>query len=309
MRVSIIIVSYNTKDLTLQALQSLFNSFSPDSSLKHAAEIIVVDNNSSDGSDSAIQKLAQTLTLPVRVIKNPKNTGFAEANNRAITEAKGEVIVLLNSDTLTQPGAIDQLYKTLTDPDNEHLGILAATLKNPDGSLQPQGGATPNLWTLANHLLLLDDIPILGKLLPSTQQTGLRAQAATKKLQPQGWVAATAVAIKRAVIEEIGMLDENIFMYGEDVELCLRANHHHWLVAIEPEAEVVHLQAASSNKQNALLGELLGYKYIWAKHMPLWQRPVINLIISLGVRLRWWIFATIGRTEQARLYRHLSSKV
>ncbi|NCN82899.1 MAG: glycosyltransferase family 2 protein [Candidatus Pacebacteria bacterium] len=298
MRVTIIIVSFNTKDLTLQALHAVANSFPSTSNLKKSTEIIVVDNNSSDGSATAVEKLSTTFSLPLKVLRNPKNTGFAHANNLAIKQAKGAIILLLNSDTQVQPGAIDQLYQTLLLPANNKLGILAAALQNQDGSPQPQGGAMPNLWTLTNHLLMFDDIPVLGKFLPSTQHAGSK-----------GWVAATAVAIKREVFDEIGLLDENIFMYGEDVEFCLRARYHLWLVGIEPQAKVTHLQAASSSKKSAILGELLGYKFIWAKHMPLWQRPIVNLIINLGVRLRWWIFATIGRREQADLYRDLLGKV
>ncbi|OGJ16607.1 MAG: hypothetical protein A2632_00910 [Candidatus Pacebacteria bacterium RIFCSPHIGHO2_01_FULL_46_16] len=309
MRVSIIIVSYNTQAVTLRALQSVVDSFSPTSQLKHDSEVIVVDNHSSDGSYAAVKKLVATFFLPLTVLKNPKNTGFAHANNQAIARARGEVLMLLNSDTLVSPGTIDQLYKTLTQSSMQRLGILAATLRNLDGTEQPQGGAIPTLWTLANHLLLFDDLPFLGKYLPSTQHTGQRALPTPTKLRLQGWVAATAVCIKKAVFIEIGLLDENIFMYGEDVEFCLRAQKHHWQVGIEPRAVVVHVQAGSSNKQTAILGELKGYSFIWTKHMPLWQRPLVNAIIRLGVVLRWWLFATIGRSEEARLYRSLLSKV
>src|SRR3989344_5495126 len=154
MRVSIIIVSYNTQAVTLRALQSVVDSFSPTSQLKHDSEVIVVDNHSSDGSYAAVKKLVATFFLPLTVLKNPKNTGFAHANNQAIARARGEVIMLLNSDTLVSPGTIDQLYKTLTQSSMQRLGILAATLRNLDGTEQPQGGAIPTPWALAHNFFL-----------------------------------------------------------------------------------------------------------------------------------------------------------
>ncbi|NCN06399.1 MAG: glycosyltransferase family 2 protein [Candidatus Pacebacteria bacterium] len=298
MRVSILIVSYNTKELTLQTLQSVIASLSQSILLQNNSEIIVVDNNSRDESLAAIKQLATASAIPITLLANTKNTGFAHANNLAIAKATGKVLLLLNSDTLVPQGAITRLYERLMQSDSKHLGILAANLRNLDGSPQPQGGALPNLITLTNHMLMLDDLPLIGKFLPSTQNQKF-----------QGWVAATAMAIKKSVIDEIGTLDENIFMYGEDVEFCLRARHHHWDVAISPDAVITHIQAASSNQKNAVLGEIKGYQYIWAKHMPLWQRPVVNTILRLGILLRWLLFATIGRTEQSRLYRSLLSQV
>jgi len=309
MRVSVIIVSYNTKELTVEAVRCVQDSLLVNSDLQNQIELLIVDNNSSDGSYEELKKLEHTAKIPITVLRNKKNTGFTHANNQALFRSRGEVILLLNSDTRIHVGAIEKLYNTLVAQASNRLGILAASLQNPDGSKQAQGGASPNLWTLMNHLLLLDDIPLLGKLLPSTQHTGRHTLTESKTLFLQGWVAGTAMAIKKEVIDEIGFLDENIFMYGEDIEFCLRAKHHHWTTAIEPQAKVVHMQAASSNKEAAILGELKGYIYIWAKHMPLWQRPLLLSIIHLGILLRWWLFATIGRTEQAQLYRNLSSKV
>lgn len=109
--------------------------------------------------------------------------------------------------------------------------------------------------------------------------------------------------IKRAVIDEVGSLDGNIFMYGEDVEFCMRAANHHWDVGIVPAATIVHFGSASSSSAHAILGEFKGYQYIWSKHKPLWQRPFLNLVLKLGCSLRLFLFGTIIKdTAKAQVY-------
>jgi GT2 family glycosyltransferase len=163
-------------------------------------------------------------------------------------------------------------------------------------------------------MFMLDDLPLIGKYLPSTQHTGRRAQPphTTTNLRPQlqDWVAATAVLIRSEVIKEVGVLDENIFMYGEDVEYCLRARHHQWDAAIDPEAKIIHLGSASSTSQNAILGELKGWVYIWSKHFPLWQVPLARLAIRVGCMLRVLLFGTITKQSQrADIYRRALQEI
>ncbi|MCA9369432.1 glycosyltransferase, partial [Candidatus Woesebacteria bacterium] len=178
---------------------------------------------------------------------------------------------------------------------------------------QAQGGTIPSLWALANHMFFIDDIPLIGKLLPSTQHTGKSGRAqkiGNNELIPMGWVGGTALFANKQMLTEIGSFDENIFMYGEDIELCMRAHRHHWDVAIHPAAKIIHLQNQSSSSKNAVIGELLGYLYIWSKHKPLWQMNVARFILSLGCLLRFTIFDTILPDEhKAVLYREALHEV
>ncbi len=306
---SIIVVSFNTKELTLKALNSAIKDINRSPHLKNNTELIVIDNNSDDGSVAAIEKLSPQ-TCQLKLIKNQKNVGFAQANNQGINQSRGEYLFLLNTDAIVQPQCLHQLISSFQKfSDNavsaqlssyhgklDKLGILAARLKNKNDSVQPQGGSFPNLCSLANHMLLLDDLPLIGKLLPSTQHTGLRFNLKNpnrEKLIKKDWVGGTAMMIKRAVIDEIGLFDPNIFMYGEDIEFCLRAQNHHWDVALDPQAEVIHLGSASSNSEQALLGEIKGYLYIWAKHKPHWQMFLVKFLIWTGCWLRIFLFTLI----------------
>jgi GT2 family glycosyltransferase len=112
--------------------------------------------------------------------------------------------------------------------------------------------------------------------------------------------------IRRQTYQEIGELDPNIFMYGEDIEWCMRARDHHWDIAIDPAAVITHLGSASSSSSRAIIGEAMGYLYIWSKHKPLWQRPLAKKLLQLGSLLRIWLFGTmVKRPHRAAVYKEL----
>ena len=325
---SVIIVSYNTKDLTIQALTSLLKEIKSSDLLKKKSEILLVDNHSQDGSIQAIKQFFhQAKFRDYQLIVNKKNLGFARANNQALKQAQGQYLLLLNSDTIVQPGAIDTLVKTfIQHPDQlatattqdsdemvDYLGILSPTLLNADGSLQPQGGSQISLRAIFNQMFFLDDLPVIGKYLPSTQQTGrsqqlnqqqlLDKQRQQTQLIYKAWVSGAAMMIRKAVIDQIGYLDKNIFMYGEDQEFCLRARNHHFDIAVHPHAEVVHLGSASSSSEQAIVGEFKSYQYIWQKHFPAYQQRLLRWILRAGARFRMLIYRLTGNQRQATIYR------
>ena len=325
---SAIIVSYNTKDLTIQALTSLLKEIKSSDLLKKKSEILLVDNHSQDGSIQAIKQFFhQAKFRDYQLIVNKKNLGFARANNQALKQARGQYLLLLNSDTIVQPGAIDTLVKTfIQHPDQlatattqdsdemvDYLGILSPTLLNADGSLQPQGGSQISLRAIFNQMFFLDDLPVIGKYLPSTQQTGrsqqlnqqqlLDKQRQQTQLIYKAWVSGAAMMIRKAVIDQIGYLDKNIFMYGEDQEFCLRARNHHFDIAVHPHAEVVHLGSASSSSEQAIVGEFKSYQYIWQKHFPAYQQRLLRWILRAGARFRMLIYRLTGNQRQATIYR------
>ncbi|HOP39233.1 MAG TPA: glycosyltransferase family 2 protein [Candidatus Woesebacteria bacterium] len=325
---SAIIVSYNTKDLTIQALTSLLKEIKSSDMLKKKSEILLVDNHSQDGSIQAIKQFFhQAKFRDYQLIVNKKNLGFARANNQALKQAQGQYLLLLNSDTIVQPGAIDTLVKTfIQHPDQlatattqdsdemvDYLGILSPTLLNADGSLQPQGGSQISLRAIFNQMFFLDDLPVIGRYLPSTQQTGrsqqlnqqqlLDKQRQQTQLIYKAWVSGAAMMIRKAVIDQIGYLDKNIFMYGEDQEFCLRARNHHFDIAVHPHAEVVHLGSASSSSEQAIVGEFKSYQYIWQKHFPAYQQRLLRWILRAGARFRMLIYRLTGNQRQATIYR------
>ena len=320
---SIITVSYNTKELTLQTLETAIKEINSSKILKDQTEIFVVDNDSKDGSPKACENLLKKLKFPhFKVFANKENLGFARANNQATEVAQGKYIILLNSDTITHKGGLSLLVEAMekggiseetanlaSSGKLDKLGIIAPTLLNPDGSIQNQGGSLPSLGTVASQMLFLDDIPFFGRFFPSTQHTGMSDFAFasydenTPKLISKDWIAGTAMMIRREVIDDIGMLDGNIFMYGEDQEYCMRARNHHWDIAIHPKAKITHFGCASSSSKNAIHGEIKGYLYIFKKHMPTWQLPILKAILWTGAFLRQMIYSIRGKEVPASIYK------
>ena len=147
-KLSIIIVSFNTRRLTLNCLVSIKKTTN-----FQDVEVIVVDNASTDGSPQAIKDQFPQ----VKLIANTNNTGFAKANNQGIKASRGEYVMLLNSDTLVKPEALIQLVEFMdTHP---KVGIIAPQLLNPDGTIQPNGGFLPRLSNIIAWMLLIDDLP------------------------------------------------------------------------------------------------------------------------------------------------------
>lgn len=324
MKLSIIIVSFNTSKLTCQTLKSVFADLKKNPELARDTDIWLVDNASTDNTlEQAKMQFASYLASSAKprlnIIANTKNVGFSGANNQALRKSQADIVLLLNSDTVVHPGALQKVVNAFAQPTNsqtaylaqaskaiDNLGIVSCSLWNPDGSEQAQGGSLPSLLALSSHWLFLDDIPLLGKFLPSTQHTGRNVRqfddSDTDQILFADWVGGTAMGLRKAMLDEIGLLDEAIFMYGEDVELCLRAKNHHWDVGILPAAKVTHYGSASSTSANAILGEIKGYLYIWSKHKPGWQLRFARAIMTLGCWLRWQLFRAFGKPQKSHIY-------
>ncbi|MBU0979054.1 MAG: glycosyltransferase family 2 protein [Patescibacteria group bacterium] len=323
---SVVIVSYNTATLTKQCLLSVIKEVTNSHLLKHKTEIIVVDNASTDDSVIAIGSLishpqtrvthnAPSQPKKHKFIQNPTNLGFARANNQALAGARGEYFLLLNSDTLVKPGSLEKLVQNMNwAQSHSRIGLLAGNLLNKDGSVQHQGGALPNLWTLKTHMLLLTKLPILGRWLSSTQnQSALYQNTLSSphgQLHVQGWVGGAALLIPKEVYQKIGPLDENIFMYGEDTEYCLRAKRAGFLSAIDQSAPITHLGFASSSSSQALIGEMTGLLYIFKKHAPCWQLPLVYRLLIIGCYIRIALFGLIGLDKnKAQTYKRAISEL
>lgn len=289
MELSIIIVSYNTKDLLKQAIQSI--------RLRSNWELIVVDNASSDGSVEVMkQEFPQAL-----LIENKENLGFAKANNQGIRIAKGKFVLLLNSDTKVLDNSLGNLLIFLKA--NPRIGIASGQLKNEDGTIQPQGGFLPRLTNITFWMLFLDDIPIFGQYLWPYHINDPKAFTVERRI---GWVGGTAMMITRQVLEKVGLLNEDIFMYGEDVEYCLRARKAGFKVAITPKTKILHLGQRSSGgaPSRAWIGEFKALKYIFQKHKPKWEYPILWLLLKTGALLRIVIFGILqGRKDAYAAYK------
>lgn len=228
---TVAIVSWNTKKLLRACLQSVSRS-----STEASVEIHIVDNASTDGSPEMVQA-----EFPgVRLILNEKNVGFARANNQSWREARGRYWMLLNSDTVVKTGTLDALVKFMDA--HPRAGLATAKLVNPDGTPQFCAQPEPGIG-----LTLLEAFR-LHKLLP--QRTRGRVLLSTYWSYDEpvrlGWAWGTALIARREAVEEAGPLSEEFFMYGEDLEWCLRVRRKGWETWFCPDAEILHYGGQSS---------------------------------------------------------------
>ena len=275
MDLSIIIINYKTKSVTAACLRSIRRSAD-----KLKKEVIVVDNGSGDGSVEFFKK-----SFPwVKVYDAGGNLGFAKGNNFGFRRSRGKYIWLLNSDTLVKTETIQKLYDAALANDSP---IASCRLLNQDGSIQPQGGYLPDLWRLKAWMLFIDDLPLVSAFFPAyhVNRTGF-----FKKDQHPGWLAGTALLIRRDVYQKLKGLDEKIFMYAEDVEFCLRATKLGFRPDYFSKPSLTHLGQASGSSARAILGEYQGLKYIYKKHRPLWQYMLLRVLLKTGAALRRVIF-------------------
>jgi GT2 family glycosyltransferase len=222
---SIIIVSFNTRKLLEECLESVYGT-RPNVSF----EVIIVDNASSDGSGEMVTKQYPTAIL----IQNHNNSGFAAAINQGLRRSRGRCALFLNSDTRICVDALERMVAFLKS--NPGAGIVGPQLLNPNGTLQPSGNRIPTVWRQLWWCL-----PFHRKHDPAA---GLSRYLDTCRdyncLVEVDEVSGAALMVRREVWESIGLLDENYFFYFEDVDFCIRAKRAGWRVLYLPSAKIVH---------------------------------------------------------------------
>lgn len=253
MDLSFIIASWNARDHLSACLDTLTAELSD-----RRAEIIVVDNNSTDGSPEMVGE-----RFPhVRLIRNDENLGFAKANNIGIRQSTGKYIVLVNSDVKVLEDCIDRMMSYL---DNDaDVGMIGPKILGADGNVQRSCMGFPTLWNSFCRALALDAIFPKSKLLGGNMLTFFQHDALCDVDVINGciWM------VRRDALNEVGLLDENFFMYGEDIDWCKRFWDGGWRVLFCPEAEAVHYGgASSSNDPVRFYIEMVraGLQY-WEKH-------------------------------------------
>jgi GT2 family glycosyltransferase len=229
MDLSVVVVSYNTRELLARCLRSIAETVRGLS-----VEVIVVDNASTD--DSAMMVARE---FPdARLLVNRANRGFAQANNVGIAQCSGRYVLLLNSDAILHAGAA-QAMTALLDAHPE-AGAVGGMLLNPDGSFQ---GSHADFPRLTDELLLLVGAPrwLRPKTYPSRGEADSQVRCRT------GWVSGALLLLRREALAGVGLLDERFFMYAEEMDLCYRLRRMGWDVYYEPAARATHWGGASSD--------------------------------------------------------------
>ncbi len=256
-KLTIIIVSYNTRKLIRRCLQSLL-AFPP--GCEH--EVRVVDNASRDGSVAMLHK-----EFPrVKVLANKHNLGYAAAVNQGIELSQAEYVLVLNPDIVLREGSIDRMVQFMdAHPD---AGLAGAKLVNTDGTLQHscRGFYTPATLVMRRT--------ILGRLFPRHPviRRHLMLDYDHREARSVDWVIGACMMVRRRAIEDVGGMDERFFLYFEDVDWCFRMSRQGWKVYYVPESEMVHEHQRESAKPRlsrsfwAHLGSLLRFYEKWNRY-------------------------------------------
>jgi hypothetical protein len=269
MDLSVVVVSWNTRELTLACVASLAESLAStgDGSIG-SAEVLVVDNGSSDGTAAALASRQPDL----RVIALPQNSGFAAGCNAGLRGASGRHVLFLNSDARIGREALDGCVAHLdAHPD---VGIVGPQLRHPDGRRR---GSVHNAPTLLSELV---PKPLLQGLFrrrfPSHRFVGRR---------PLDVEAVTGAAFfaRAAAIREVGPLSEDYFLFLEETDWCLRMRRAGWRVVHLPALSAVHLSGASSKLRNPALARIEYHRSLY--HFFRVNRGTVSMVAVFGVRL------------------------
>jgi GT2 family glycosyltransferase len=287
--ISIIIVSWNTARLLENCLASILTN-PPRSSF----EIWVVDNASTDASPQMVrEKFPQ-----VHLIENRENVGFARANNQAIQQCTGNYILLLNPDTLITSGAL----QTLADFLDEHpqTGAVGPRILNPDGSLQISSHPRPTLSRELWRLFHLD------ALLPYAEY--LQTKWQTNEAQEVDILMGACLLLRKEVLDQVGLLDEDYFMYSEEVDLCYRIQRAGWRLFWVPQAEVVHFGGQSTQQVPTEMFLNLYHSKIkyFRKHYGWTAAQIYKLILRLAALSRIILAPFVIFEHSSRRRRHLT---
>ena len=272
--VSIIIISYNTREMTLDCLRSIRQQTTA------AHEIILLDNASHDGSAEAVAR-----EFPeVRLMAETANHGFAKGNNLAAQQARGSYLLLLNPDTVVLDHAIDNLLAHASA--TPQAMIWGGRTLYGDRRLNPTScWGRMTLWSVFCTTLGLSSA-FRGSSLFNPEGYGnwLRDEA-----RPVDIVTGALLLIRRNFWQQLGGFDLRYVMYGEEADLCLRARHYGARPRITPEATIIHYVGASEQLRGAKIIMLLKAKLLLIRdHFPGWQKPLALWMLRLWPLSRFW---------------------
>lgn len=268
-RLSIVIVTYNSRAHLDGCLESL-TQHRP--TLDH--EIVVVDNASPDGTADAVRARWPA----VRVLDAGGNVGFARANNLGIRQTSGELILLLNPDTLAPPGTIDTLVGVLdARPDAAAVG---PRLVDGEGRAELSFGRMISPFNELRQKVLVAGH---DRRLPGISHY---VERTTRRARLVDWVSAACLLVRRVDAEAVGLIDERYFMYTEDVDFCAALRSRGRAVLFTPDAEVTHLRGRSAASARPATDQAYRRSQLafYAKHHPGWV-PFLRAYLRLRGRI------------------------
>jgi GT2 family glycosyltransferase len=285
---SVILVNYNDLTHLKECLSSLLDTVED-----IPFEVIVIDNESTDGSPEWIRENAPRVRLTV----NTENIGFAKANNQGIRESRGEYILFLNTDTILQPQAIAILLEKLRS--DRKIGAVGPALLCSEKTFQVSFG---------------QKVSFLGEIFQKmvlNPYYKFRLRRGVKKRQV-GWLSAACLLTRKDILEEVGLFDEKFFLYFEDIDLCIRIGKNGYVLGYLPQARVYHLGGAST--EGLKLFSRYSYRksqlYYYQKHNSKASLMLLRtyLRINFNLLILWGYIRGAGDLNERRVLKGLLRK-
>jgi GT2 family glycosyltransferase len=258
---AVVIVNYNAGEHLLGCLASVEASAGD-----AALEVVVVDNASRDGS----AKKAAARFPSARVIETGTNRGFAAGVNVGLRATTAPFVFVLNPDAEVSTGTLGALVKLAAE--RPRAGLLGPVIRNADGSLYPSGRTFPSVTQAVGHAFL-------GPFDPDNRWTREYTMAGWDRSTERevDWVSGSAMLVRRAALDRIGLLDEGFFLYGEELDLCTRLRDAGWRVVFTPEVEVTHeggVSTGRSRRMNLIHSKSI-YRYFRKHRARGWRRAFL----------------------------------
>ncbi|MBR3112969.1 MAG: glycosyltransferase family 2 protein [Methanobrevibacter sp.] len=268
MDLSVVIVNYQTFELTRNTINSIFEYSYP-----FSYEILVVDNASSDDS---LSKLQDYFKDKVTFIASKENNGFAAGNNQALRVAKGRYVLLLNSDTIVWENTLENIYNYMEK--HTDVGASGCRVLLENGDLDK--ACKRSFPNVKNSFFRLFHIPTNSKD-DNYNLDGLPDD----EIYEIDCLTGAFMFMRAEALNEAGLLDETFFMYGEDIDLCYRIKKAGWKIIYYGESKITHLKGASSKKQkNKLIYEFYRAMYIYyKKHHADESSFLVNIVVYIGI--------------------------
>lgn len=291
--ISVIIPSFNTKETTLETIQSITQALDAD---KVMYEIIVVDNDSEDGSQEALQKYAKKSKPDTfYLICNDTNVGFGAANNIGVKKAKGKYLLLYNSDMIASNIHFNDIIEYMNL--HKDIGGLTVRVEMKNGEIDPASHrGFPTLWRSLAYFTKLQaltkHIPGLNKLFGGYHMV-YEDLSVTHDIDSPN---AAFMMIPRYVYNDIGGFDEDYFMYGEDLDLSFRIKERGFRIVYYPKHTVIHLKYASGlkNKYKKVQNKTKYHfhnamKIFYDKHYAKKHGFIINSFVHKAIDFKYWL--------------------
>jgi len=280
---SIVLVGWNNKSYLEPCLKSIY-----DGNLKCTFDIVVVDNGSTDGS----QEMLQNKYPEVMLIQNEKNEGLGKASNQGVEATNGRYVLLLNNDTIVNGPSFDLLVTYLND--HPTVGAVGGKLLNEDGTVQ---SCYNNFSTLAEEFLIATRI---GEMI----RPGYPAIMDADEVKSVDWLGSACLLLRRSALDEIGLLDDSYFIYGDEADLQYRLKKAGWEVHFVPQATIIHFGGRSMTRwprrKRVYRGKMLFYKKNYGIVRLFLLRLMLAILSVLKILVWGFLYLIPSKRDQAK---------